>query len=120
MNSQIYLLPFVMSLEQTHLRGLDKIFPSLSSSPTHLESVKIDSRRSEINAEGIGMWAFTLDPTHPEILYAGGFGGVHRLDLTTAVAVAEENAAAPQTFSLSQNYPNPFNPETIIEYQLQG
>ena len=75
---------------------------------------------SEINAEGIGIWAFTLDPTNPAIIYAGGAGGVHRLDVSTLVAVAEENAAAPQTFSLAQNYPNPFNPETVIEYQLQG
>ena len=73
---------------------------------------------SEINAEGIGMWAFTLDPTNPEILYAGGVGGVHKLDISTLVAVAEENGAAPQTFSLAQNYPNPFNPSTSIEFSL--
>ncbi|MCZ6819787.1 MAG: T9SS type A sorting domain-containing protein [Calditrichaeota bacterium] len=74
----------------------------------------------EINSDRISIWALALDPTNPAILYSGGGNGVYRLDMITAVAVSEGNAAAPQTFSLSQNYPNPFNPETVIEYQLQG
>ena len=74
--------------------------------------------QSNYRALTVGFGIEGIDVGHPQSATRADFlnAGLRYLGFTTSID--EDEAMAPETFSLNQNYPNPFNAYTLISYRL--
>jgi len=109
--------------------GPDIIYAVTSDDPYHdrssgrgiFKSIDAGLSWSPVN-DGLGVLYFStisVDPAHPERLYAGSDGNGVWLGIDSAV-LGSPGSDLPAEGSLQvQNIPNPFNPRTVIRFALE-
>lgn len=78
----------------------------------------------KVNSNGSSAWTVTMPGSYANDIVLGSDNDVYVVGGNTArinqkiVTTVDEDAKAPEGYSLGQNYPNPFNPTTTISFSI--